>query len=374
MEKRNKCYIYMRVSTAAQIDGYSLDAQKERLTEFAEYRELTIAGEYCDAGRSGHDVKGRPEFRKMLDDIASEKDGISYVLVFKLSRFGRNAADVLRSLQLIQDYGADLVSVEEGIDSSTQGGKLMLSLLSAVAEIERENINVQFLSGRIQKIREGGWGGGTAPFGYRLTDQGLVPDPEEAGMVRTMYSIFLREGAGWSTAAREMNDMGLSRTYRGRTVPFTASFVKVIILNPVNAGYVHFGLRSDRRDTIIAKGSHEALIPEETWQQAKAKAAEEAKAKAETAAAKAKVPFGIPPAAAAAFAGKPGGFAPPAAAGAALKTPAAGGGIFFNDEEEKKSPFDGLKLGGDSPNLPSLDLSGLADDPDVFEPEEAADE
>ena len=273
MEKRNKCYIYMRVSTAAQIDGYSLDAQKERLTEFAEYRELTIAGEYCDAGRSGHDVKGRPEFRKMLDDIASEKDGISYVLVFKLSRFGRNAADVLRSLQLIQDYGADLVSVEEGIDSSTQGGKLMLSLLSAVAEIERENINVQFLSGRIQKIREGGWGGGTAPFGYRLTDQGLVPDPEEAGMVRTMYSIFLREGAGWSTAAREMNDMGLSRTYRGRTVPFTASFVKVIILNPVNAGYVHFGLRSDRRDTIIAKGSHEALIPEETWQQAKAKAA-----------------------------------------------------------------------------------------------------
>ena len=106
--------------------------------------------------------------------------------------------------------------------------------------------------------------------------------------------------------------------------------------------------------------------------EAKAKAAEEAKAKAETAAAKAKVPFGIPPAAAAAFAGKPGGFAPPAAAGAALKTPAAGGGIFFNDEEEKKSPFDGLKLGGDSPNLPSLDLSGLADDPDVFEPEEAA--
>ena len=61
MEKRKNCYIYIRVSTAAQIDGYSLDAQKERLEEYADYKELNVAGLYCDAGRSGHDIKGRPE-------------------------------------------------------------------------------------------------------------------------------------------------------------------------------------------------------------------------------------------------------------------------------------------------------------------------
>ncbi len=79
---------------------------------------------------------------QILDDISSEKDNISFVLVFKLSRFGRNAADILKSLQLLEDYEVELICVEDAIDSSTAGGKPTLTILSAVAEIERENINV----------------------------------------------------------------------------------------------------------------------------------------------------------------------------------------------------------------------------------------
>ena len=97
--KKKKCYIYTRVSTAAQTEGYSLDAQKERIRQFAEYKDLEIVGEYCDAGKSGHSIKGRPSFMEMLDDITAEKDGISFGLVYKLSRFWRNAADVLKSMQ-----------------------------------------------------------------------------------------------------------------------------------------------------------------------------------------------------------------------------------------------------------------------------------
>ena len=96
----SSCNSPARVSTAAQTEGYSLEAQKERLRQFAEYKDLEISGEYCDAGRSGHSIKGRPSFMEMLDDITAEKDGISFVLVYKLSRFGRNAADVLKSMQL----------------------------------------------------------------------------------------------------------------------------------------------------------------------------------------------------------------------------------------------------------------------------------
>ena len=90
----------------------------------------------------------------MLNDIQDCKDGVSYVLVFKLSRFGRNAADVLNSLQLMQDFGVNLICVEDGIDSSKDAGKLMISVLSAVAEIERENIRTQTMAGREQKARE----------------------------------------------------------------------------------------------------------------------------------------------------------------------------------------------------------------------------
>ena len=119
-----------------QTEGYSLDAQRGRLLKFAEFHEIEVVGEYCDAGKSGKSISGRPEFMKMLQDVADNKEQIDYILVFKLSRFGRNAADVLNSLQYIQDYGVNLICVEDGIDSSKDSGKLTITVLSAVAEIE----------------------------------------------------------------------------------------------------------------------------------------------------------------------------------------------------------------------------------------------
>ena len=118
MRKRTNCYIYTRVSTSMQVDGYSLDAQREKLRGYAAYQEMTVVGECADEGFSGKNIQGRMEFRRMLEDIQTQKDSVDYVLVFKLSRFGRNAADVLNSLQLMQDYGVNLICVEDGIDSS----------------------------------------------------------------------------------------------------------------------------------------------------------------------------------------------------------------------------------------------------------------
>ena len=101
---------------------------------FCDYNEYEIAGEYEDAGKSGKSIEGRVSFDQMMEDIKSGKDGVSYVLVFKLSRFGRNAADVLATLQVMQDFGVNLICVEDGIDSSKDAGKLMISVLSAVQE------------------------------------------------------------------------------------------------------------------------------------------------------------------------------------------------------------------------------------------------
>ena len=122
MKKQLKCYIYTRVSTSMQVDGYSLDAQKNKLHKYADYQNMIIAGEYSDEGKSGKSVEGRPQFQQMLQDIESGKDNVDFVLVFKLSRFGRNAADVLSSLQRMQDFGVNLICVEDGIDSSKDAG------------------------------------------------------------------------------------------------------------------------------------------------------------------------------------------------------------------------------------------------------------
>ena len=121
-KEKTKVYIYTRVSTAMQIDGYSLDAQRTRMKAYADFNDFEIAGEYEDAGKSGKSIEGRNEFNRMMEDIKTGKDGISYVLVFKLSRFGRNAADVLSTLQTMQDFGVNLICVEDGIDSSKDAG------------------------------------------------------------------------------------------------------------------------------------------------------------------------------------------------------------------------------------------------------------
>ena len=64
MKKQTKCYIYTRVSTSMQADGYSLDAQREKLRRYAEYEGMTVADEYSDEGFSGKNIQGRLEFQR----------------------------------------------------------------------------------------------------------------------------------------------------------------------------------------------------------------------------------------------------------------------------------------------------------------------
>lgn len=269
---KKKCYIYTRVSTAAQTEGYSLEAQQERLRQYAEYKNLEIVGEYCDAGKSGKSILGRPAFMEMMDDIVSGKEQISYVLVFKLSRFGRNAADVLKSIQTLLDYDVDLVCVEDSIDSSTQGGRLTLAILSAVAEIERENIRVQFMAGRMQKMMEGGWAGGPAPFGYRNKNGKLTVEPGEAEIVRLIYAKYLEPDMKLATVVRWLNDHGYRRISRGSPCPYNRDFAARVLDNPFYCGKIVYYRRTNRgmdeqnqRKEITVRGKQEAIIPEEMW-------------------------------------------------------------------------------------------------------------
>ncbi len=276
--KKKKCYIYTRVSTAAQVDGYSLEAQQERLREYADYKNLEIAGEYCDAGKSGKSIVGRPSFLKMLDDISSEKDNISFVLVFKLSRFGRNAADILKSLQLLEDYEVDLICVEDAIDSSTPGGKLTLTILSAVAEIERENINVQFMAGKMQKLLNGGWPGGAVPYGYRSVNKELAIEPSEAEIVRLIFEKYIQDDGTLNGVAIWLNENGYKRSSKGEEKPFTYDFIVNILDNPTYHGKLFYnrrtnlkGVKRKPKDIVEVDGIHEAIIPEDLWQQVRSK-------------------------------------------------------------------------------------------------------
>ena len=286
-EEKIKVYTYTRVSTAMQIDGYSLDAQKARMKAYADFNDYQIVGEYEDAGKSGKSIEGRASFCRMMDDIKAGKDGISYVLVFKLSRFGRNAADVLSTLQVMQDFGVNLICVEDGIDSSKDAGKLMISVLSAVAEIERENIRVQTMEGRIQKAREGRWNGGFAPYGYRLVDGRLEINEDEAPAIRTIFDQYVNTNIGTTGLAKYLENHGIHKIQRqnGKNPLFASSTIQKILKNPVYCGKIAFGRRRtekvkgtrneyklvEQESYLLVDGLHEGLVSEEVWQAAQVK-------------------------------------------------------------------------------------------------------
>ena len=288
------CYIYTRVSTEVQVDGYSLEAQKERLRREAKHRGMQVVGEYSDEGKSGKNIAGRPEFKQMMKDIKSGNDDVDYVLVFKLSRFGRNAADTLNSLQYMEDYGVNLLCVEDNIDSAGASGKLIISVLASVAEIERANISEQTMAGRKQKARDGKWNGGFAPYGYKLVAKDgekskvLVIHEEEAELVRLIYKKFL-DGMGIGNVAKWLNENGYTKKIRqnGSVSLISAAFVKGVLDNPVYAGKIAYGRRKtekiegtrnefhvvkqDRDSYKLYQGQHEAIIDEDTWYRAQAK-------------------------------------------------------------------------------------------------------
>lgn len=287
MKKKTKCYIYTRVSTAIQVDGYSLDAQKDKLRKYAVFQDMEIVGEYSDEGHSGKNIKGRQEFIRMLNDVEDGKDEVDFVLVFKLSRFGRNAADVLSSLQLMQDYGVNLICVEDGIDSSKEAGKLLISIIAAVAEMERENIRVQTMAGREQKAREGKWNGGFAPYGYKLENGELVIAEDEVDIIQLIFDRYIHTNDGINGVANYLNNHGYTKKLRQNgTIPgFSSSFIKKIIDNPVYMGKIAYGRRrtekknGTRNETHVVEkaefpvyeGLHEAIISEEDWNLAQEK-------------------------------------------------------------------------------------------------------
>ena len=260
---------------------------------FCDYNEYEIAGEYEDEGKSGKSIEGRIAFNQMMDDIKSGKDEVSYVLVFKLSRFGRNAADVLATLQVMQDFGVNLICVEDGIDSSKDAGKPMISVLSAVAEIERENIRVQTMEGRMQKAREGKWNGGFAPYGYSLIDGKLEVNEEEAVAIRMIFDQYVNTDLGANGIAKYLENHGIHKIARqnGKNPLFDAALIRRIIQNPVYSGKISYGRRRTEKvhgtrneyrqvkkdDYLLVDGLHEALVSEEVWEQAQVKVAAQAK-------------------------------------------------------------------------------------------------
>ena len=277
MNKKIKCDIYTRVSTTMQVDGYSLDAQKEKLKRYAEFQNMEIVNEYSDEGKSGKSVEGRPEFQRMLDNIENGTDEVQFVLVFKLSRFGRNAADVLNSLQRMQDF------VETFLLEKVMESTYLIDVLHVrVHSNGYLALLVQTMEGRKQKAREGKWNGGFAPYGYELVNGELQIAEDEAEIIRLIYDKFIHTNMGISAIAAWLNQHGYKKKKRQNNTldAFASSFIKGVLDNPVYCGKLAYGRRKNEKvsgtrneyrivkqeNYMLHDGIHEGIVSETDWE------------------------------------------------------------------------------------------------------------
>jgi DNA invertase Pin-like site-specific DNA recombinase len=124
--------IYARVSTTNH--GQDVGLQTRELRQFAEARGWTVAGEYIDAGVSGA-KDSRPELNRLMAD--AHKRRFDAVCVWRFDRFARSVSHLLRALETFKALGIDFVSFSEQMDTSTPAGKMVFTVLGAVAELER---------------------------------------------------------------------------------------------------------------------------------------------------------------------------------------------------------------------------------------------
>ncbi|MDD6212052.1 MAG: recombinase family protein [Clostridiales bacterium] len=184
--------IYVRVSTEAQREeGYSIGAQKEALEAYCVSRSIRPYEFYVDGGFSGSNLK-RPAMERMVEDIC--RDEISHVLVYKLDRLSRSQKDTLHLIEdIFNPHQVTFISLNESMDTGTPMGRLMLGILSAFAQLERENIRERTRMGMQERVREGYWmGGGKIPFGYDYDrKKGILVPNKDAETVRNMYLWYL---------------------------------------------------------------------------------------------------------------------------------------------------------------------------------------
>jgi DNA invertase Pin-like site-specific DNA recombinase len=134
--------IYARVSTLNH--GQDVSLQTRELQQFATARAWTIAGEYIDAGVSGS-KDSRPELNRLMAD--AHKRRFDVVCVWRFDRFARSVSHLLRALETFNALGIDFVSYSEQMDTSTPAGKMVFTVLGAVAELERSLI--------VERVRAG---------------------------------------------------------------------------------------------------------------------------------------------------------------------------------------------------------------------------
>ncbi|MGF7035794.1 site-specific DNA recombinase [Paenibacillus mucilaginosus] len=265
---KGKAAIYTRVSTERQAeDGFSLDAQRDILTDLVDRKGLQLYRIYSDPGVSGGSFI-RPGVQALIADMKAKK--FDTILIHKLDRLSRNMGDLYDFIGMVNKLDVRLIIAAQGseeIDTRSPMGKAFLMFSGIWAEIYLDNLREETLKGLVKKAQLGGKHISRPPLGYSFdSEYNLVLVEDEAELIRTVFKLYLEKGWGVVKIAKHMNEF--SRGKEGGL--WDGKRIRTILTNPTYAGYNHFkpDAWSDEK-RILNEGIHEAIICREDFEKAR---------------------------------------------------------------------------------------------------------
>ena len=242
------CFGYIRVSTAKQGEGASLDAQKDAITAFASRENLNVIRWFEEKETAAK--RGRPIFNQMLRLL---KQGAARGLIMhKIDRSARNLRDWSVITEL-PDAGIDVHIASETLDFRSRGGRLTADIQAVIAADYIRNLREETIKGLNGRLKQGLYPF-RAPIGYQDNGRGKpkTPDPIKAPLIRKMFTLYADGNHGLRSLQVEMARLGL-KNHAGK--PVSLSGIGTILGNPFYTGTIEI-----KRTGKIWKGVHSPLI------------------------------------------------------------------------------------------------------------------
>ncbi|MGU3583069.1 recombinase family protein [Rhodococcus sp. C26F] len=257
--------IYLRQSQDRDGNEYGVSRQREDVCRLVAARGWTVAAEYVDNDVSASKGKPRPQFEAMM--TAVDRGEIDVIVSRHVDRLLRRLSELEHVLERCAPHGTSIVTAADGVDTSTDGGRLVARILASVGQGEVERKSARQRSAIVQAASQGRWVGGRRAFGYE--SDGVTVRENEAALIRAGYAAVLA-GEPLTAIARAWNESGIGTTQGGAQWERTS--VRDVLINARNAGLrrhrpegSHLTYRQDPVSFVVGKAEWPAIVPEETW-------------------------------------------------------------------------------------------------------------